>query len=442
MIRRSLPALAAAWVLTLAFAAPARAQFTDDPTLVDKVVAIVGDSVILASQVEEQFQQLKAQNPDAVPTDSDALAAFKRRILDDLVDRQLILRAALKDTLVRADEDRVKEVVDQEIQATQNRFGSQTAMLQALQGEGLTLAQYREIRATQVREQQLQQLYVQQQIQTAPPIEISEDELRQAFQDASANLSETQRPRLLSIKQVVLVPEPSDSAKAAAKAKAQAILDSIRAGADFATMAERYSMDPGSASNGGDLDWFRRGQMVRPFEEAAFALRDGEVSDVVETEFGYHIIKVERSRAGERKGRHILIIPQLSTQDIERARTRADSVAELARAGTSMDTLYNEYSDPLAPDTLTLSFDQLSSLPPSYSTLQSAQQGDIVGPLEYETARGETRFAVVKVRQIREAGAYTFDDVKGQLAQQLQRSKQVERILADLRAKTHVEILM
>ncbi len=93
-----------------------------------------------------------------------------------------------------------------------------------------------------------------------------------------------------------MAPEPSDSAKALARAKAEAILDSIRGGADFEEMAKRYSQDPGSAENGGDLGWFRRGQMVREFEDAAFALPDGAVSDVVETEFGYHIIKVERSR--------------------------------------------------------------------------------------------------------------------------------------------------
>ncbi len=114
----------------------------------------------------------------------------------------------------------------------------------------------------------------------------------------------------------------------------------------------------------------------------------------------------------------------------------------MARAGTPMDSLYDEYSDPLAPDTLTVSYQQLQQLPPGYDVLNNATAGQVLGPIEYDTGRGETRLAVLRVREIREAGAYTFEDVRGQLAQQLQQTKQVEKLLDRLKAGTHIEILM
>lgn len=302
------------------------------------------------------------------------------------------------------------------------------------------MAQYRELLASQVRQEQLQQMFLQRRLQAAPPAEVSDEELREAFDEASGQLQN--RPKSITFEQVVLVPLPSDSAKSAAKARAQQLLDSIRAGADFEALAKAHSQDPGSAEVGGDLGWFRRGAMVREFEDAAFAMVDGQVSEVVETEFGYHIIKVDRSRLGERKGRHILIRAEVGSADGERLRGRADSVATLARAGTSMAELFDRYSDPEAPDTLTVAEDQLSQLPPGYERLGTAAQGDILGPIEYDTGRGEIRLAVLRVREVREAGAYTFEDVKTQLAQRVQQTKQMEQLLRDLRARTYVEIRM
>jgi peptidyl-prolyl cis-trans isomerase SurA len=431
--------------LVLALAIPVRAQVPtpgEDGDVVDRVVALVGDSVVLMTQVLEQVEQIRLQNPEAVPSEpGPALDRVQRQVLDDLVNRLVILRAAAKDSVIEVDEDRVEEIVGQELQSRARQYPSgQTGMLEALANEGLTLAQYREMLKSQVRQLQLQQMYVQRQVQDAAPIEVSDEELQAAFDQARANL--TQRPRLVSFEQVVLAPAPSDSAKQIARVKARAILDSIRAGADFAEMAGRYSQDPGSAENGGDLGWFRRGQMVHEFEDAAFSLPDGGVTDLVETDFGYHIIKVERSRAGERKARHILIRPELGSGDVGRARARADSVAEMARAGTSMEELYDEYSDPMAPDTLTVSYEQLQQLPPGYDVLQNAAEGEVVGPIEYDAGRGEARLAVVRIRQIREAGAYTFDDVKAQLAQQVQQTKQYQRLLDRLKGGTHIEILM
>jgi len=430
-------------VAAIAFGAvPVQAQTqTSDPTLVDEIVAVVGDSVILRSQLEEQKQVIQLQGGN-VPSEGPALDQFYKDLLNSLVNQVLVIEAAAKDTLVRVDEAEVDKIVNDEIERRSQSFsGGGPAFQQALQKEGSTLAEYRDYVKSQVRQDQIRNMYLQRRLQNLPPVEVSEDELLAAFDKARDQIQ--QRPRTISFHQVVVVPAPSDSAWAAAKAKAQGILDRIRGGEDFAKLAKEYSQDPGSADQGGDLGWFRRGTMVKAFEDVAFGMYPGAVSGLVKTEYGYHIIKVERSRPGERQARHILIRPEMSDADAAVAQLRADSVADRARAGAPMDSLYDRFSDPAAPDTLTVVFSQLDQYPPSYAqALRTASTGDVLGPLEYATGRGETRYAVLKVDQIREAGAYTFEEVKGQLAQTLQRNKQYEKILDDLKQKTYIDIRM
>jgi hypothetical protein len=107
-----------------------------------------------------------------------------------------------------------------------------------------------------------------------------------------------------------------------------------------------------------------------------------------------------------------------------------------------MQELWERYSDPEAPDSLTVPFEDLSRLPLGYATaLRAAQAGSVYGPIEYQNARGETRIAIIKVREVREAGAYTFEEVRPQLAQQIQQSRQVQQIIDKLREGAYVEIL-
>jgi hypothetical protein len=131
-----------------------------------------------------------------------------------------------------------------------------------------------------------------------------------------------QRPATVSLQQAIIKPQPSDSAKAAARRRATEVLEELRRGGDFEVLARRHSQDP-SASQGGMLGWFRQGQMVRPFEMVAYAMRPGDVSGIVETEYGFHIIKLEKVRGPERQARHILIRPEVTPADVEAARAQA-----------------------------------------------------------------------------------------------------------------------
>jgi peptidyl-prolyl cis-trans isomerase SurA len=442
-LRRTVVALAI--LLVPATSAVGQVAFPDpDANIVDRVIAVVGDSTILESQVEEEVLRLQLSD-SLIPRETDPeYEAFFRDILQSWVDRYLVLQAAAADSLIQPDEAAIDRQVQETMDQRVRQFGGMPNLQVALQRDGWTLGEYREFLRNDARQLQVFQMFFQRQLAGARPVEVTEEELRQRFEQLRPQLQ--QRPRLLTFRQVVVAPTPSDTAKAVARAEAEALVDSITAGRDFAELATAYSDDVGTASFGGDLGWFRRGQMVREFEEVAFAVPAGRVSRVVETVFGFHIIKVERVRGrSEVQARHILKMAEITPEDVNRARDLASEVAARARAGESMTTLYDEFSDPLAEDSITIAFDQLEQLPPAYGVLARVNGGEVVGPLEYQAGSGapsDVRFAVVKVVNVREAGAYTLDDLRTQLATQIQQERQRERIMEDLRAKAYIDIRM
>jgi len=435
MIKRSTILFAAFALLP----SPTTAQVVGSD-VVDRLIAIVGDSVVVLTQVQEEIQRMALGGAPVPEAGEPAYETLFRDVLDQYVDRLLILQAAEKDSLMVVDDGAIDETVTERLQQLSADFGGQAMLQQALAAEALTLSEYREILRNEARTERIQQMFFQTRMAGADPVEVTEDELLARFQEARGELD--QRPKLITFRQVVVVPEANQVAIDAARAKADSLLIRITAGEDFAELARIYSDDPGTAQLGGDLGWFRPGRMVREFEEAAFALVDGEVSDVVETEFGFHIIKAERSRRGERQARHILIVPEKSEADVDVARELLASLMARARAGESMADLAEEHSDEAAPDSMTFAFDQLSELPPAYTILRTTPAGDFRGPIEYQIPTGETRVAFVYVIEVRDAGSYTFEDLRGQIAGQLQQEKQIEQMLQSLRERTYIDIRM
>jgi len=170
--------------------------------------------------------------------------------------------------------------------------------------------------------------------QFAARVQVSDEQVAQGYQANLANYSFPERVKAAHIlfKTVGLTP----AAAAAIKQKAEDVLKQIRAGGDFAALAKKYSEDPGSAVNGGELGLFTRGRMVKAFEDAAFSLQPGQVSDLVQTEYGYHIIKVEAHEAARTQPLaevHDQIAQQIKTQKaLDLAQTAAQQVRDaLAR---------------------------------------------------------------------------------------------------------------
>ncbi len=268
-----------------------------------------------------------------------------------------------------------------------------------------------------------------------------EEEVRAFFDEQSGAMG--QRPPTVTFAQLVFDPTPSDAAVDLARVEAEAIRARALEGEDFAELARRNSDDLGSQQLGGDLGWFRRGNMVPEFEDEAFSLEEGRIGDLVETPFGFHIIKVERRRGGEVNARHILIQPEVLPEDIDRARILGFELRGRIEGGESIADLRETYGNLDAPDTMAaVPMDQLEELPPGFDTaLENAEPGMLAGPLEYET-QGQSHFAILQVVEVREEGAYSYEDVRDQIRSRLREQILMEQILSDLREKAYIDIRM
>jgi peptidyl-prolyl cis-trans isomerase SurA len=425
-------ALAAAW------AGSATTAHAQEPPLqlIDRVVAVVGDTAILQSELQEFIFTLQTQGV-RVPQEPSALKAFLREALEQKVNQVLLVIHAEKEGITVRD-DEINEIVDDRIAQVMRQFRSQVEFEQALAGEGVTPAEYRLRLAQQVRADLLAQRYLQTKVSGLQPIPVGEEEIRQRFEAQKGGLGP--KPATVTLKQVILAPQPSAEARLAAREEAEQALARARSGEDFARLAREYSDDPGSRDKGGELGWVRKGELLPEFEDALFAMRPGQISDIVETSFGYHIIKLEQIRGNERLARHILVRPEMTPADTARAHRLANEVAAAIEAGADVDSLIQLYGDPSERSSLT-EYPQ-DRLPSEYRTaLEGARVGDVIGPFLLPTpALGGGKWVVAKLTGLSPGGEWTFEDLRERLRVQIQQEKMLKKIVDDVREATYVEL--
>ena len=267
-------------MIVLVFAGSAWAQ------LFGPAVTINGENISrdkLQAQVDHMINQ-RGLNSGGI-TQPAVFKQIQQEVVDQLIVQELLWQEAKRRNFIVED-----EFVDTRLQEMKSGFDTEQAFQFKIQAGGFTEETYRE----DIRQQVSVQRMISEGI--APGISISDEEVEIFYE---ANMDQMQRPVAVHARHILIKPESAKpEAQQVAKDEASEILAEIRAGADFVKLATERSQAP-SAPQGGDLGYFGPGQMVEPFEKAAFVLQPGETSDVVHTQFGYHIIKVEDRRDSE-----------------------------------------------------------------------------------------------------------------------------------------------
>ena len=406
---------------------------------VDRVVAVVGTKPILASQVEEQLVLAQSQGAK-VPDDSAAKDAARRQILSQMVDEELLVQQAERDTTIRVTDQEVQDAVEQTVQNVRKQFTALTEFQAQLRAAGfVSEEEWRRWLADQQRRSILQQRLIEALKQKGKlrPIPPTDAEMH-AFWEAN-RAQQPKRPAAISFRQIVIVPKADSAASARALQLAESLVVALRRGGNFGDLAKKYSADSASRDQGGELGWFRRGVMVKQFEDVAFRLRPGTISDVVPTEFGYHIIQVERAQPAEILARHILIQPTISQAQVAIAKRLADSVHDALAHGAPFDSLARPYADPNEPklaDGL-----PVSELPPDYEKVVGA---DTVPGLKPVFAVGvgsaRPRFVVFELVKRLPEGELSFEEVKDRIRDGLGQQLAVKHYLDLLRRTTYVDV--
>ncbi|MEO6331801.1 MAG: peptidylprolyl isomerase [Gemmatimonadaceae bacterium] len=404
---------------------------------VDRIVAIVGSEPILWSDVLVAVNQKRAQGL-RFPSDSGGQMAIARETLDELVDAEILVQKAVQLKIEVTPED-AAATVDDQVRRIREQFPSDVDYRRELREAGFgTPEEYRRTLVEQVRRQMLQQRTFEELRKRLRPASVTEAEIDAAFEGNRERLR--QRPAAVTFRQIVVAPKPSDASKAKARAKADSLLAEIRAGGDFEQIARRESMDPASKELGGDIGWNRRGSgLVAEFERAIFSLPPGRVSPIVETAFGYHIIRVDRVQPAEVKARHILIRPAVDTADIALARVEADSVAAQWRRGADFEQLVQRHHDATEERGILQPYPR-DSLPPSYRlAIAGKTPGAVTDPFQLGTDAA-VKLAILEIVSMTEGGEYSVEDVREQIRQQLIAERATRALLDSLRRETFVSL--
>lgn len=300
--------------------------------MVDGIVAVVGQTIIKNSDIEQAYTQIRLRQG------MEGAYSERCNILESMLISKLLVHKGLVDSVEVSDE-RVEEQVDYYLKQAVRQAGGKDKLREVFHYSYDELHdQYFDILHDRILSQTVEQ-------QLTENVKITPAEVAEYF----ASYSVDSLPEIVTqyeVSEIVIVPTISESERDRVRGELAELRERIIKGEKFSMLAKLYSQDPGSASKGGELGFFSRGDMVSEFEAAAFALKPGEVSPIVETQYGFHILQLIERRGNTINVRHILLQPKTSSEDLLRARIMLDSLAQEIRQGNiSFEDAAKKYSD-------------------------------------------------------------------------------------------------
>lgn len=373
---------------------------------IDKVEAIIGDEIVLTSEVESQYLQYLSQGNSK----SDAI---KCEIIEDLLFQKLLINQAKLDSVVVTDEE-----VDTEITKRLTYFESQLGSVEKVEEYFGKLKVEIELELGKVIKDQFLAERVQRGISS--DVKVTPAEVREFFnQQNDADIPVV--PTKVEVAQIIVKPEISVEQKDKLRDKLNSFRERVYKGEDFKMLATLYSDDPGSATKGGELGFVNRGDLVPEFERAAFRLKEGEISEVVESQFGFHIVQLIERRGEQINVRHILLKTKVSSTALYNAKLKIEKVEKELKAGTiTFDDAVEKYSDDesknnngllLNPNTMSTlhAIDEMS--PALKFVVENLEEGSFSSPAVTQISDETKAYRILKLnKRIEEHTANLVDD--------------------------------
>lgn len=379
-------------------------SIAQDRVIIDQVVAVVGNSAILRSDLHNQQRQLESQG---ITFGANPLC----ELLDEMLYQKLLFNQAIIDS-VEVSDHQVEQVLERRLRFFIQQIGSRE-QLEAYYGK--SLEELKDEFRPLIREQELSQMM---ESRITRNVRITPSEVRRFFNSIPSDSIPIVDSEM-ELAQIVIKPKLDPEEIADTRSRLDEIRERIIKGESFSTMAILYSEDPGSARKGGELGFYGRGELYSEFEATAFGLRPGEISEIIETQAGFHVIQMIERRGEQINVRHILMQPKLAPMQLAQARSRLDSIrtainndeitfAEAARkfsddpGKVSGGTKINPYTN-----TTRFKNDEIESS--LFFALDNLEPGQITSPQPMMTEEGRQAFRIVKLVHRIEAHPATLD---------------------------------
>jgi len=374
--------------------------------IIDQIVAVIGQNIIKQSDVETQYAQYVAQG---ATTGGDE---FRCQLFEEMLFQKLLLNQAELDS-VKITDSQIASEIDRRMRLILSQFPS-TEAFEAYQGK--TVMQFKEEFKDPIKEILLAQTA---EGKITEDIKVTPSEVKSFVND----MPKDSIPLINSeveVGEIVKQPVVSIEEKNIVKEKLNKLRDEIIAGKDFAAMAVLYSEDPGSANKGGELGFVSRGELYPEFEAVAFGLKGTDISQVIETKAGFHIIQFIERRGERINVRHILMVPQVSPEALLKAKNALDSVYTQIQSGSikfadaalkySDDPSKNNNGIMVNAQTSSSKFPTADLDPSVFFVVDKLKVGEISKPVPMKTADGKQAYRILYLKSRTEPHRATLKD--------------------------------
>ncbi|MBP6234550.1 MAG: peptidylprolyl isomerase [Saprospiraceae bacterium] len=402
--------------------------------LIDKVVAKVGSEHILLSEVEEEFSYAKTKDPSL--TDD-----IKCLIIDNMIAQKLVIYHAKIDSVEIA-EDEVETQLDYRFESILRQMNGDEAFFQDYYGA--TVAEMKE----RFRDDQRHKILAEKmQYKLISEIEITPKEVEKFYKGVPSDSLPYFKSEM-EISEIILTPKVNDVERNKALDKITDLRKKVVSGeATFADIASKFSQDPGSAVRGGDLGFAKRGVYVPEFEVTVFSLAKDEISEIIETEFGFHFIQLIERRGNTIRARHVLIKPEITADDLTLAKNKLDSIRQLIASDSmtfeeavmkfSLKNLpsYSNSGRVKNQNTNNTFFAADDLDPDTYFAIFELKPGQLSSPLSIQLPDGQKAFRLIKLNTISKPHKASLKEDFDKIAGFAKESKKNEYFLKWLKKK-------